>query len=169
MLCCRRPPRLADPRAHPPPRPAAQAELNTGSPDYSLQIITSFSGYTKTSWTANTNGIQQAYVAAWKAYFTSIGQSNALTLQIKAVDNSAAGVSVHARVFFRNNDKSACDALAAKLLSTAPGDNDYNEQYMSTTIFNAVANPTFGIVTRRSAMRACKKWEPPATGTFAVA
>ncbi len=160
-------PGLSRRRRHPKFCYAALRRAATRYRNSSLLVITSFSGHTKTSWAANRSGVQQAYAAAWKAYLSSVGQTRAVKLQIKAVDNSAAGVGVHARVFFGNNDNSACAALATKLLSTAPADNDYSEQYMSTAIFNATANPDFGIITRRSAMRACKKWNPP-SGTTSI-
>jgi hypothetical protein len=72
-----------------------------------------------------------------------------------AIDNSAAGAGVHARLYFSvaNND---CSNFASKLRNY-PAEFDQNDVEMSRIWTDA----EFGIVTRRAAMRACKNWKEP--------
>jgi hypothetical protein len=81
-------------------------------------------------------------------------------MEIKALDNSAAGAGVHVRLYFSiNNDD--CLTFAYRLRNF-PAENDQNDLEMSS-IWN---DASFGTITRRSAMRSCKNWKKPSGAAY---
>jgi len=83
-------------------------------------------------------------------------------MEIKALDNSAAGAGVHVRLYFADpgNSLGDCDIFALKLRNF-PSEGDKDDLEMS----KIWTDSSFGDVTRRSAMRNCKPWKKPSIST----
>jgi hypothetical protein len=133
---------------------AEEPEVTPGpgeAPRYALQVISSSSSDSKTSFLADA-AARARYEAAWAAYFAAQGVTG-VKLVIKAVDNSAAGVGVHARLFF--DSQRDCKALAVANART----QDPEATWLGANVF---ADAAFGVVTTRAVTDACKRWELPA-------
>ncbi|KAL4513363.1 hypothetical protein Ndes2437B_g00575 [Nannochloris sp. 'desiccata'] len=129
---------------------------NSGQPSKALQLIVSFSNFTRMSY-INSATIHAIFKSNLEAYLKSLSPpvSGRPILEIKAIDNSAAGAGVHARIYFSvSNDD--CSRFAANLRNY-PSEKDQDDIEMS----KIWTDSAFGIVTRRSAMRACRNWKSP--------
>lgn len=151
------------------------------------QVIVSLSGWTKTSY-QNDASVGENMVRAWRRFFESAtggnlkdSQIKQVTLQVKALDNSAAGVGLHLRFFYVANLKSYCDDFAVNVWPYGkPTDADFDtaDNLLQASVFGPQASAMsfanyFGTAVRRATMRTCKQFtsgEPPATvgGTPAI-
>jgi hypothetical protein len=131
-----------------------------GKPSDAIQVILSMSAWNKPDFIAD-GPAQTKYKEAWEAWFRSQGVKG-VTLEIKAIDNAAAGVGVHNRFYFSNPDD--CTNFAM-LLRNFPSEKDQDDLFLATKVFS---DNYFGSITRRMAMRACKKWKYPTQPAYFV-
>jgi hypothetical protein len=137
-------------------------DINTGSSSGTMiQIIFSLGAKTKAAY-RNDPTFMKHVVLAFKRYF---GAENP-RLQVKNLDNSAAGVGLHMRLYYNSNDKSTCTTFATNNWSQGlPTDAATlaAENFLYDNIFKPYEDNTagvpsgyFGTVTRRATMQQCK-------------
>ena len=114
----------------------------------------------------NDNPFAKNVVLAFKRYFATSGFEPKI-MQVKALDNSAAGVGIHLRWFAAGADKSLCDGVATSIYANTPGATDAEKDIAAAWLFENVFKPYevgvlgvapgdyFGAVTRRASMPAC--------------
>ncbi len=101
---------------------------NSGGPSFkAIQIIVSFSGYQKPGYIASTT-IHAKLKSNLETYLTAMGITQTVTMEIKAVDNSASGAGIHIRLYFANNNND-CLNFAYKMRNY-PSENDQNDVEM---------------------------------------
>jgi hypothetical protein len=136
-----------------------------------FQVVFSLSARRKLSGTSTTgydqdDAFAKNVVLAFKSYFTSQRLSPKL-MEIKNVDNSAAGVGLHLRIYVDSNSKGGCETMAAAMYANAPdltdAEADAREKWLYVNVFGpyetAVNGPGpgyFGVVTRRASMQDCR-------------
>ena len=136
------------------------------------QFIFSLGAKTKATFRADATFMAHV-VQAIKAYVDPADNSTPFItadprLQIKALDNSAAGVGLHVRLFFDSSAKGLCQNFAddnwSQGLATDAA-TEAAENYLYDNIFapyqtaQSLGNTYFGTVTRRATMQFCKDFK----------
>jgi len=115
----------------------------------------------------NDNTFAKNVVLAFKRYFATSGFQPKI-MQVKALDNSSAGVGIHLRWFAAGADKALCDSVAASIYANTAGATDAEKDIAAAWLFENVFKPYevdvlsvapgdyFGAVTRRASMPACR-------------
>ena len=150
--------------------------LSSNMSDNGFQIIFSLKAKTKTGYD-NDAVFAKHVILAFRKYLNQVGWSPD-RIQIKAVDNSKAGVGLHMRFFSSGGQKSGCPTFAGlnwvadKSDTGSPSLFDLAENYLYNNVFapyetmaaNTVGAGTaagpgagyFGTVTRRASMQTCR-------------
>ena len=135
-----------------------------------FQVVFSMSARRKISGTGtlgydNDNTFAQHVILAFKSYFTTANWSPSL-MQIKNVDNSAAGVGLHVRLYIGPSEKSDCNAMASSMYANERDLTDAEAALRETWLYDNVFQPYeaalgaayagyFGTITRRASMASC--------------
>jgi hypothetical protein len=135
-----------------------------------FQVVFSMSARRKIDGTSTTgydndDPFAKHVILAFKSYFNNAGWSPSL-MQIKNVDNSAAGVGLHVRLYTAASSRSNCDAMASSMYANSPGLTDAQAAARETWLYDTVFQPYeaalgagyagyFGTITRRASMQSC--------------
>jgi hypothetical protein len=134
----------------------------------SIQLIYSLEGFYKQN-VLNNATIQYNIFKCWANYLTAVGANEArVAVEIKAVDNSAAGAGIHTRLHFPANSKTECEFIASSTKwsgKDTDAEIDAANAWIGANIFDSCVVDSiplppgyWGLTVYRASMQTCKRF-----------